>query len=43
MQEIRIMIVDDHQIFRTGLRRPLELEEDFNIIAEVADGESAIE
>ena len=30
--EIRLVIVDDHSIFRDGVRRTLSLEEDFKVI-----------
>jgi DNA-binding NarL/FixJ family response regulator len=41
--KIRVMIVDDHPLFRAGLRRVLEMEPDLQIEAEVPDGEQAIE
>ena len=41
-KRIRLMIVDDHPLFRAGLRRIVELEEDFNIVGEVADGADAL-
>lgn len=37
-QKIRIVIADDHTIFRDGLRRLLSLEPDFEIVAEAQDG-----
>lgn len=37
-----IMLVDDHPLFRQGLRRVLEAEEDLSVIMEVADGEEAL-
>jgi len=37
-----IMLVDDHPLFRQGLRRVLEAEKDFEVIIEVADGEEAL-
>jgi len=42
MDEVKIMLVEDHQIFRAGLRRALELEEDLKIVAEACDGEEAV-
>jgi len=38
---VRIVIADDHQIFRDGLRRLLESEERFRVVAEAADGADA--
>jgi DNA-binding NarL/FixJ family response regulator len=43
IRKIRLMIVDDHPLFRAGLRRVLELEEDFTIASEVSDGSEALE
>ena len=37
METIRILLVDDHQVVREGLRRMLELEEDFRVVGEAAD------
>lgn len=39
---IRVLIVDDHQVVREGLRRILELEEDIRIVGEAATGDEAI-
>jgi DNA-binding NarL/FixJ family response regulator len=36
------MIVDDHPLFRQGLRRVIEAEEDMEVIIEVGDGEEAL-
>ena len=33
---IRILIADDHELFREGLRAVLELRPDFEIVAEAA-------
>lgn len=41
-RRIRIAIADDHQIFRDGLRRLLESEPGFEVVAEAADGFEAI-
>jgi len=37
MEPIRILLVDDHQVVREGLRRMLELEADFQVVGEAAD------
>jgi two-component system, NarL family, nitrate/nitrite response regulator NarL len=39
---IRIIIADDHAIFREGLRRLLLSESDFAVIAEASDGKEAV-
>jgi DNA-binding NarL/FixJ family response regulator len=41
-QPVRILIADDHPIFRDGLRRLLELEPSFRVIGEAADGAEAV-
>src|SRR6185369_2601709 len=40
---IRIVIADDHPIFRDGLRRLIENEPDFELAGEAADGAQALE
>ena len=39
---IRVMLVDDHAILRSGLTALLELEPDLEVVAEVATGEDAV-
>lgn len=39
---IRLIIADDHEMFREGLRVLLETEEDLEIVGEAADGDEAI-
>ena len=40
--KVRIVIADDHTIFRDGLRRLLEMEEDLEVVGEAADGAAAV-
>jgi len=42
MGKMSLMLVDDHPLFRQGLRRVLEAEEDMEVIIEVADGDEAL-
>jgi DNA-binding NarL/FixJ family response regulator len=39
---IDVMIVDDHPVFRQGLRNVLAAQEDLRVVDEASDGESAI-
>ena len=41
-QPIRIVIADDHPIFRDGLRRLLETETNLKVIGEACDGAEAV-
>lgn len=41
-KNISILVVDDHTLFRQGLRRLFESEDGFTIIGEASDGEEAI-
>jgi two-component system response regulator NreC len=43
MAPIRLMLVDDHEIVRTGLRMMLEAEPDLKIAAEAESGEEALQ
>ncbi|MDR1966281.1 MAG: response regulator transcription factor [Synergistaceae bacterium] len=43
MKKIRIVVADDHRLFREGLRRLLELESDLEIVGEAKDGAEAVD
>jgi DNA-binding NarL/FixJ family response regulator len=43
MDKIRIVLADDHRLFREGLRRLLELESDIEIVGEAKDGAEAVD
>src|SRR6202158_109757 len=40
---VRIVIADDHPIVRDGLKKLLQLEDDFEVIGEAADGREVLE
>ncbi|MBC7335605.1 MAG: response regulator transcription factor, partial [Clostridia bacterium] len=42
MAPIRVLIVDDHQLIREGLRKVLALQEDIVVAGEAATGEEAL-
>ncbi len=42
MDTIRILLVDDHQVVREGLRRMLELEADMEVVGEANDAKEAL-
>ncbi|MFE2330205.1 response regulator [Streptomyces sp. NPDC059385] len=39
---VRILLVDDHQVVRRGLRTFLEVQEDIEVVGEASDGEEGI-
>lgn len=41
-EKIRILLADDHALVREGIRRVLEEDPDFEVVAEAADGEEAV-
>lgn len=42
MDTIRILLVDDHEVVRDGLRRMLELEADMEVVGEAANAKEAL-
>ena len=42
MRIIRVLLVDDHQLVRTGLRLLLEQQADLNVVGEASDGREAV-
>ena len=43
IQQIRIVMADDHPIVRQGLRQMIETDKNLSIVAEAGDGQSALE
>ncbi|TDQ36922.1 response regulator transcription factor [Aureibacillus halotolerans] len=43
MTTTRLVIIDDHQLFREGIKRILDLERTFEVVAEGDDGDEAID
>ena len=43
MDSISVLIVDDHTLFRTGIRRVLEMEADILVVGEASNGREALE
>lgn len=43
MEALRILLVDDHLLFRKGLARLLGAQPDFEVVGEAADGLEAVE
>ncbi len=41
-KKISVLIVDDHPLFRDGLHKALELEDDIHVVGQSKDGEQAI-
>jgi len=42
MRELKLVIVDDHAIFREGLRALLDMEDDFTVVGEASRGDEAV-
>ena len=41
-EQIRVVVADDQELVRTGLRMVLEVEEDIELVGEAHDGEEAV-
>jgi DNA-binding NarL/FixJ family response regulator len=42
MPKIRVLLADDHKLFRAGIRSLLQTLDDFEVVAEAADGRDAL-
>ena len=42
-EPIRVLIVDDHQVVRLGLRTFLDLQDDIEVVGEAGDGLAAVD
>lgn len=43
LSAIRVLLVDDHQVVRRGLRTFLEVQDDIEVVGEAADGAEGVE
>jgi two-component system, NarL family, response regulator NreC len=43
MKKIRLMLVDDHEVIRVGLKTFLQTQADFDVVAEAGNGEEAVD
>lgn len=43
MERLSVLIVDDHPLFRAGVRNALEANKDIEVVGDVANGQGAIE
>jgi two-component system response regulator NreC len=42
MRKIRVLLADDHQLMRSGIRLMLELDPDLSVVGEASDGREAV-
>jgi DNA-binding NarL/FixJ family response regulator len=42
MKKIRVLLADDHQLMRSGVRLMLEREGDLMVVGEASDGREAV-
>ena len=43
LKQVKILLADDHALFREGLKRILNMEEDFEVVGEAGDGIQVLE
>ena len=43
MERIKVMIVDDHEVVRLGLKAALEQEEDIELVGDMGDAQAALQ
>ena len=43
MKKIRLMLVDDHEVIRVGLKTFLQTQPDFEVVAEAGNGQDAVD
>lgn len=43
MSDVRILLVDDHAMFRAGIRALLEIEEQMEVVGEASSGDEAVD
>ena len=43
MDRLRILLVDDHDLFRKGIARLIDSQPDFQVVGEARDGRDALE
>jgi DNA-binding NarL/FixJ family response regulator len=43
MKEVSVLIVDDHPLFREGIRNVLDSEKDIEVVAETTNGDEGLE
>ena len=43
MKEVTVLIVDDHPLFREGIRNVLDSEKDIEVVAETTNGDEGLE
>ena len=42
MKEVTVLIVDDHPLFREGIRNVLDSEKDIEVVAETTNGDEGV-